>query len=72
MTRFNSSSVNPTSQSDVGLTLELLNRVMDAQGFDEVLDLTLRSITFKLGQVVNADRTTIFLLDREHQEFWPI
>ncbi|MEM9091834.1 MAG: AAA-like domain-containing protein, partial [Cyanobacteria bacterium P01_F01_bin.53] len=49
-----------SSQSDVGLTLELLNRVMDAQGFDEVLDLTLRSITFKLGQVVNADRTTIF------------
>ncbi|MEM9007821.1 MAG: GAF domain-containing protein [Cyanobacteria bacterium P01_F01_bin.86] len=45
---------------------------MDAQGFDEVLDVTLRSITFKLGQVVNADRTTIFLLDREHQEFWPI
>ena len=61
-----------TSRSIVSRTFELLNRVMDAQGFDEVLDVTLRSITLKLGQAVNADRTTIFLLDEESQEFWSI
>ncbi|MBE7382695.1 MAG: GAF domain-containing protein [Leptolyngbya sp. SIO1E4] len=60
------------TQSVVSRTLELLNRVMDAQGFDEVLDVTLQSITLKLGREVNADRTTIFLLDEEHQEFWSI
>ncbi|NER78268.1 MAG: GAF domain-containing protein [Leptolyngbya sp. SIO1D8] len=65
---------NQTMQphSVVSRTLELLNRVMDAQGFDEVLDMTLQSITLKLGREVNADRTTIFLLDEEHQEFWSI
>jgi GAF domain-containing protein len=61
-----------TSSSIVSRTLNLLNRVMDAQGFDEVLDVTLRSITLKLGQAVNADRTTIFLLDQENREFWSI
>lgn len=60
------------SQSVVSRTLDLLNQVMDAQGFDEVLDMTLRSITLKLGQEVNADRTAIFLLDEEYQEFWSI
>ena len=58
--------------SVVSRTLDLLNRVMDSQGFDEVLDMTLRSITLKLGRAVNADRTTIFLLDEESQEFWSI
>ncbi len=61
-----------TSSSIVSRTLDLLNQVMDAQGFDEVLDMTLRSITLKLGQAVNADRTTIFLLDEENREFWSI
>lgn len=60
------------SQSVVSRTLELLNRVMDSQGFDEILDMTLRSITLKLRQEVSADRTTIFLLDNENREFWSI
>ncbi|NEQ43171.1 MAG: GAF domain-containing protein [Leptolyngbya sp. SIOISBB] len=56
----------------VSETLALLNRVVDSKGFDEVLDVTLRSITLKLGQAVNAERTTIFLIDQDHQEFWSI
>ncbi|MBX2865473.1 MAG: GAF domain-containing protein [Leptolyngbyaceae cyanobacterium MAG.088] len=56
----------------VSKTLELLNQVMDKQGFDEILDATLRSITLKLGQSLGADRTTIFLLDSDRQEFWSI
>ncbi|MDJ0705619.1 MAG: GAF domain-containing protein [Leptolyngbyaceae cyanobacterium MO_188.B28] len=56
----------------VSKTLELLDQVMDKQGFDEILDTTLRSITLKLGQSLRADRTTIFLFDSERQEFWSI
>ncbi|MGB3496322.1 MAG: GAF domain-containing protein [Elainellaceae cyanobacterium] len=56
----------------VSRTLALLSKVMDTQGFDEVLNMTLRSITQKLGQSVGADRTSIFLLDEERQEFWSI
>ena len=59
-------------QSVVSRTLELLNQVMDAQGFDEILDTTLRSITLKLGREMGADRSTIFLLDEDKNEFWSI
>ena len=59
-------------QSIVSKTLAMLNQVMDGQGFDEILDATLRSITLKTGKSLNADRTTIFLLDDEQNEFWSI
>ncbi|MEL7035189.1 MAG: GAF domain-containing protein [Cyanobacteria bacterium J06592_8] len=59
-------------QSIVSQTLAMLNQVMDGQGFDEILDATLRSITLKTGKSLNADRTTIFLLDEEQNEFWSI
>ncbi|MGD1905706.1 MAG: GAF domain-containing protein [Leptolyngbyaceae cyanobacterium] len=59
-------------RSVVSKTLALLNQVMDKQGFDEILDTTLRSITLKLGQALGADRTTIFLFDSDRQEFWSI
>jgi len=57
-------------QNVVSQTLAMLNQVMDGQGFDDILDTTLRSITAKMGQSLRADRTTIFLLDREKNEFW--
>jgi len=53
-------------------TLTLLHQVMDNQGFDDILDTTLRSITMKIGKSLCADRSTIFLLDEERQEFWSI
>ncbi|MEO1127934.1 MAG: GAF domain-containing protein, partial [Cyanobacteria bacterium J06639_16] len=59
-------------QTIVSRTLALLNQVMDTQGFDEILDTTLNSITQKLKRAVGADRTSIFLLDEERQEFWTI
>uniref|UniRef100_A0ACD5H0Q8 GAF domain-containing protein n=1 Tax=Desertifilum tharense IPPAS B-1220 TaxID=1781255 RepID=A0ACD5H0Q8_9CYAN len=59
-------------QNVVTKTLAMLNQVMDGQGFDEILDTTLRSITLKMGISLNADRTTIFLLDEERNEFWSI
>ncbi len=59
-------------QSVVFQTFAMLNQVMDNQGFDDILDSMLRSITLKIGQSLSAHRTTIFLLDDERQEFWPI
>ncbi|MEX0270591.1 GAF domain-containing protein [Leptolyngbyaceae cyanobacterium UHCC 1019] len=59
-------------QSVVLQTLSMLNQVMDNQGFDDILDTTLRSITLKLGKSLGADRSTIFLLDDERNELWSI
>ncbi|MEM9218403.1 MAG: GAF domain-containing protein [Cyanobacteria bacterium P01_F01_bin.150] len=56
----------------VSRTLDMLNKVMDAQGFDDILDTTLRSITLKLGREMRADRSSIFLLDEDRKEFWTI
>ncbi|MGB3534784.1 MAG: GAF domain-containing protein [Microcoleaceae cyanobacterium] len=56
----------------ISQTLSMLTQVMDGQGFDEILNATLRSITLKVGQLLNADRTTIFLFDPERKEFWSI
>jgi adenylate cyclase len=53
-------------------TLSLLDNLLDAQGFDAILDDMLRSITLKTGELLNADRTTIFLLDEEKHELWAI
>ncbi len=61
-----------TPQSIISQTLAMLNQVMDGQGFDEILDATLRSITLKTGKSLNADRTTIFMLDEDRNEFWSI
>ncbi|MBW4522207.1 MAG: GAF domain-containing protein [Scytolyngbya sp. HA4215-MV1] len=64
--------VENSPQNVVMQTLSMLNQVMDNQGFDDILDTTLRSITLKIGKSLNADRTTIFLLDEERNELWSI
>ncbi len=51
-------------------TLSMLD-VLD-QGFDRVLDDMLQAITSKTGELLGADRTTIFLLDEERNELWTI
>jgi adenylate cyclase len=56
----------------VNQTLSLLDNVLDAQGFELILNEMLRSITLKTGELLNADRTTIFLLDEDKDELWSI
>jgi adenylate cyclase len=56
----------------VNQTLSLLDSVLDSQGFDAILNEMLRSITLKTGELLNADRTTIFLLDEDKDELWSI
>jgi PAS domain S-box-containing protein len=53
-------------------TLTMLDSVLDSQGFDEILKEMLQSITLKTGELLNADRTSIFLLDDDQDELWSI
>ncbi|MBW4643804.1 MAG: GAF domain-containing protein [Goleter apudmare HA4340-LM2] len=46
--------------------------MLDSQGFETILEEMLHSITLKTGELLGADRTTIFLLDEEKQELWSI
>lgn len=50
----------------VNQTLSLL----DMQGFDAILDEMLTSITEKTGELLSADRTTIYLLDEAKNELY--
>lgn len=56
----------------VNQTLSMLDSLLDSQGFDAILDEMLRSITLKTGELLGADRTTIFLLDEEKNELYTI
>jgi adenylate cyclase len=56
----------------VNQTLSMLDNVLDSRGFDAILNEMLQSITLKTGELLNADRTTIFLLDEEKDELWSI
>ncbi|HND22454.1 MAG TPA: GAF domain-containing protein, partial [Acidobacteriota bacterium] len=53
-------------------TLSWLEGFQDHQGFELLLDEMLQAITLKIGELLNADRTTIFLLDEEKDELWSI
>lgn len=56
----------------VNQTLGMLDNILDSQGFDAILNEMLQSITLKTGELLNADRSTIFLLDDEKNELWAI
>ncbi|NEO84346.1 MAG: GAF domain-containing protein [Spirulina sp. SIO3F2] len=56
----------------VNQTLGLLDNIIDSDGFDAILDEMLRSITLKTGELLGADRTTIYLLDEEQDQLWSI
>lgn len=56
----------------VNQTLSMLDSLLDAQGFDAILDEMLRSITAKTGELLGADRTTIFVKDEDRNQLWSI
>lgn len=56
----------------VNQTLSMLDNLLDAQGFEAILQEMLCSITLKTGELLNADRTTIWLLDDDKDELWAI
>lgn len=60
---------------DVERRLQTVNQtlsMLDSQGFESILQEMLQSITLKTGELLGADRTTIFLLDEDKQELWSI
>jgi adenylate cyclase len=61
--------------TEVEQKLRIFNQtlsMLDSQGFETILQEMLQSITLKTGELLCADRTTIFLLDEEKQELWSI
>lgn len=55
----------------VNQTLSMLDVLNENQGgFEAVLEEMLESISLKTGELLNADRTTIYLLDEEKNELW--
>ena len=56
----------------VNQTLGMLDNILDSEGFDAILNEMLQSITLKTGELLNADRSTIFLLDDDKNELFAI
>ncbi len=51
---------------------QTLSMLLDSQGFETILQEMLDAITLKTGELLGADRTTIFLLDEDKDELWSI
>jgi GAF domain-containing protein len=56
----------------LNLILSSLDNIIDDRGFDAVLYEMLQKITLKTGELLNAERAIIFLLDEEQNELWAI
>jgi adenylate cyclase len=48
------------------------NNIIGRWRIDAVLYEMLQNITLKIGELLNADRATIFLFDQEQNELWAI
>ena len=44
--------------------------MINNDSLESLLEQILEAFTLKIGQVLNADRTTIFLVDEENDELW--
>ena len=56
----------------LNLILSFLDNIFDDLGFDAVIYEMLQNITLQTGELLNADRATIFLFDEEPNELWAI
>ena len=52
--------------------LSMFDRLGEPEGCDRILNEILSSITLKTGELLNADRSTIFILDEDLNELWAI
>ncbi|NEQ98581.1 MAG: GAF domain-containing protein [Cyanothece sp. SIO2G6] len=54
-------------------TLTMMDTLGDSgEGFEAILNEMLQSISLKTGELLNADRTTIYLLDEDKNELWAV
>lgn len=56
----------------LNLLLSCLYNMVDDRGFEQVLYEMLQGITLRTGELLNADRATIFIFDEEPNELWAI
>ena len=56
----------------LNLILSSLDNIIDARVLDAVINERLQKITLKIGELLKADRATIFLFDEEQNELWEI
>ena len=57
----------------VELQLQVVNQtlaMLEGQTFDVILQDMLKTFALKVGEILNADRTTVFLVDHSRQELW--
>ncbi|HEY9602331.1 MAG TPA: GAF domain-containing protein [Allocoleopsis sp.] len=54
------------------LLVTQLAHVAEGKGSEEALYEVLRAITLKIGDLLSADRTTVYLLNEEQTELWSI
>jgi putative ABC transport system ATP-binding protein len=45
-------------------------RLANDEAFESLVDQALRAFTYKLGQLLNAERASLFVVDRENRELW--
>lgn len=62
--------------ADVEYKLKVVNQtllmLLNSKGFDIILNDMLKAIALKTGELLRADRTTIYLIDEEKNELWSI
>jgi adenylate cyclase len=57
----------------VGLQLQVITQtltMLEGQTFEVILQELLKALALKVGEILNADRTTVFLVDHHRQELW--
>ncbi|MEO1093954.1 MAG: diguanylate cyclase [Cyanobacteria bacterium J06638_28] len=57
----------------IKLQLRVVNQtlgMLEGQTYESILQEMLQSFAFKVGEILDADRTTVFLADKERQELW--
>jgi adenylate cyclase len=59
----------------IELQLQVVNHtlaMLEGQTFEVILQDMLRTFALKIGEILNADRTSVFLVDHSRQELWSI
>ncbi len=57
-------------ENKIKVVCQTLFMLINSEGYDRLLSEMLNAITLKTGELLRADRTTIFLLDEEKNELW--
>ena len=45
-------------------------RLAEDEAFESLIDQALRAFTFKLGQILDAERASLFIVDHQNDELW--